>query len=161
MNLQESIRRILKEESLKTNLIDEIKSDGWFNVSPYVGGDDNLKKVTDIHNALGFMKLFLDLNGYVSEQEPQMRLYKNDNGENVIVIRTIWGVNTIYVNEDLIYRPLSLFLETNTNMKKEEFLQKWFKDKYDIMVYERNIFRFSKDDYVGRALINTHQRSID
>jgi len=37
MNLQENIRRILKEESLKKTLIDEIKTDGWFNVSQYVG----------------------------------------------------------------------------------------------------------------------------
>jgi hypothetical protein len=91
MNLQEHIRRVLKEETLKTKLIHNIKNDGWFNVSPYVGGDDNLKKVTDIHNALGFMKLFLDLKGVVSEQEPLMRLYKNENGENVFVIRTIWN----------------------------------------------------------------------
>ena len=150
MNLQESIRRILKEESLKTKLIDEIKKDGWFNVSPYVGGDDNLKKVTGIHNALGFMKLFLDLKGVVSEQEPQMVLYKNENGENVFVISTrdYNGNRAIYVNYGLIYRPLSLFLETDTNRKKEEFLQKWFKDKYDIMVYEWEISHFTKDDYV-------------
>jgi hypothetical protein len=129
MNLQEHIRRVLKEETLKTKLIHNIKNDGWFNVSPYVGGDDNLKKVTDIHNALGFMKLFLDLKGVVSEQEPLMRLYKNENGENVFVIRTIWNENTIYVNYDLIFRPLKVFLETDTNMKTRDFLDKWFKNK--------------------------------
>jgi hypothetical protein len=148
MNLQEHIRRVLKEETLKTKLIHNIKNDGWFNVSPYVGGDDNLKKVTDIHNALGFMKLFLDLKGVVSEQEPLMRLYKNENGENVFVIRTIWNENTIYVNYDLIFRPLKVFLETDTNMKTREFLQKWFKNKHGIIVDDWLISHFSKDDYI-------------
>jgi hypothetical protein len=148
MNLQKSIRKVLKEESLKSDLIYKIKNDGWFDVSPYVGGDNNLKKITEIYNSRIFMRLFLDLKGYVSEQEPQMVLYKNENGENVIVIRTIWGENTIYVNYDLIYRPLSLFLETNTNMEKKKFLQKWFKDKYDIIVNDWEMTTFSKDDYV-------------
>jgi|694.fasta_scaffold00083_47 hypothetical protein len=148
MNLQEHIRRVLKEETLKTKLIHNIKNDGWFNVSPYVGGDDNLKKVTDIHNALGFMKLFLDLKGVVSEQEPLMRLYKNENGENVFVIRTIWNENTIYVNYDLIFRPLKVFLETDTNMKTRDFLDKWFKNKYGIIVNDW-VNHFSKDDYIG------------
>jgi hypothetical protein len=148
MNLQEHIRRVLKEETLKTKLIHNIKNDGWFNVSPYVGGDDNLKKVTDIHNALGFMKLLLDLKGVVSEQEPLMRLYKNENGENVFVIRTIWNENTIYVNYDLIFRPLKVFLETDTNMKTRDFLDKWFKNKYGIIVNDW-VNHFSKDDYIG------------
>jgi hypothetical protein len=148
MNLQESIKRILKEETLKSDLIYKIKNDGWFDVSPYVGGDDNLKKITEIHNSLGFMKLFLDLKGVVSEQEPLMTLYKNESGENVFVVRTIWNENTIYVNYDLIFRPLRVFLETNTNMKTREFLQKWFKDKYGIIVNGWEITHFSKDDYI-------------
>jgi hypothetical protein len=148
MNLQESIKRIIKEESLKSDLIYKIKNDGWFDVSPYVGGDDNLKKITEIHNSLGFMKLFLDLKGVVSEQEPLMRLYKNENGENVFVIRTIWNENTIYVNYDLIFRPLKVFLETDTNMKTRDFLDKWFKNKYGIIVNDW-VNHFSKDDYIG------------
>ena len=148
MNLQESIRKVLKEESLKSDLIYKIKNDGWFDVSPYVGGDNNLKKITEIYNSRIFMRLFLDIKGYVSKQEPQMRLYKNENGENVFVINTWKRDIRIYVNYDLIYRPLSLFLETNTNMKKKEFLQKWFKDKYDIIVNDWEMTTFSKDDYV-------------
>ena len=148
MNLQESIKRIIKEESLKSDLIYKIKNDGWFDVSPYVGGDDNLKKITEIHNSLGFMKLFSDLKGVVSEQEPLMRLYKNENGENVFVIRTIWNENTIYVNYDLIFRPLKVFLETDTNMKTRDFLDKWFKNKYGIIVNDW-VNHFSKDDYIG------------
>ena len=148
MNLQESIRRIIKEETLKTKLINDIKNDGWFNVSPYVGGDDNLKKVTDIHNALGFMKLFLDLKGVVSEQEPQMTLYKNENGENVFVIINSGDRLIMYVNYTLIFRPLKIFLETDTNMKTREFLQKWFKNKYGIIVDDWLISHFSKDDYI-------------
>lgn len=148
MNLQKSIRRILKEESLKSDLIYKIKNDGWFDVSPYVGGDNNLKKITEIYNSRIFMRLFLDLKGVVSEQEPEMVLYKNENGENVFVIRTIRGENTIYLNYDLIYRPLVLFLETNPIPKKKEFLQQWFKDKYDIIVNDFDMNTFSKDDYV-------------
>jgi hypothetical protein len=151
MNIQESIRKILKEETLKSKLIDEIKNDGWFNVSPYVGGDDNLKKVTDIHSALSFMKLFSDLKGVVSEQEPLMRLYKNDNGENVfVVVSTINGDVYIRVNYELIYSPLSLFLDTNRDgERKHFFLKQWFKDKYNITEDIIYVDHFSKDDYIG------------
>jgi hypothetical protein len=150
MNLQEHIRRVLKEETLKTKLIHDIKNDGWFNVSPYVGGDDNLKKVTDIHSALGFMKLFSDLKGVVSEQEPLMRLYKNDNGENVFVVVSTIGDVYIRANYELIYSPLSLFLDTNRDgERKHFFLKQWFKDKYNITEDIIYVDHFSKDDYIG------------
>jgi len=78
MNLQENIRRVLKEESLKKTLIDEIKTDGWFNVSQYVGGDEELKKITEIHNSYQFMKLFLNITPKQSDERPEMILYKNE-----------------------------------------------------------------------------------
>jgi len=151
MNLQESIKRIIKEESLKSDLIYKIKNDGWFDVSPYVGGDDNLKKITEIHNSLGFMKLFLDLNDGISEQDPLMRLYKNDEGTNVFILTMTSNKETmIHVNNDIVYRPLSLFLETDSNRKKEYFLQKWFKEKYGVIMFIWNLQLFTSNDYLGR-----------
>ena len=48
MNIQENIRRILKEESVKTELIKMIKDDGINSASSIVGGVNNLMEVMGI-----------------------------------------------------------------------------------------------------------------
>lgn len=150
MNLQENIRRILKEESLKQSLIDEIKTQGWFNVSQYVGGDEELKKITDIHNSRQFMKLFLDLKPKQSEYDPETILYKNDNGVNVFLYLHHYKnkdkVYMLYFNYDLVYKPLESFRETKSTGERLEFLQKWLKTNYDLNVNEWDIDNYRSGD---------------
>jgi hypothetical protein len=143
MNLQEQIRRILKEESLKQTLIDEIKTQGWFNVSQYVGGDENLKKITEIHNSRQFMKLFSDLTKKQSEEHSNAILYKNKIGMNIFIHRE-FSKNT-YFNEDLVYGPLAVFLETRFIGDRDNFLKEWVRKNYDLNVSHKNIDYYSTD----------------
>lgn len=150
MNIQENIKRILKEESLKHSLIDDIKTEGWFNVSQYVGGDEELKKITDIHNSRQFMKLFTGLTPKQSEYDPETILYKNDNGVNVFLYPHHYKnkdkVYMLYFNYDLVYKPLESFKETNYYVERLEFLQKWLKTNYDLKVSEWDIDTYRKGD---------------
>ena len=65
MNLQESIRRILREESKNTSLQDKVlhllKSKGVELASKAVGGFKNLFKILDINSPMDYLHLFDDL----------------------------------------------------------------------------------------------------
>ncbi len=152
MNLQENIRRILKEESLKKTLIDEIKTDGWFNVSQYVGGDEELKKIIEIHNSYQFMKLFLNITPKQSDERPEMILYKNEMGVNLFIHVFNNNLNEymVYFNGDITYRPLQVFLETKSLGQRNEFLNKWLRKNYKIDVADYNIVWFDpkEDSYL-------------
>jgi len=152
MNLQENIRRVLKEESLKKTLIDEIKTDGWFNVSQYVGGDEELKKITEIHNSYQFMKLFLNIAPKQSDERPEMILYKNEMGVNLFIHVFNNNLNEymVYFNGDITYRPLQVFLETKSLGQRNEFLNKWLRKNYKIDVADYNIVWFDpkEDSYL-------------
>jgi hypothetical protein len=152
MNLQENIRRVLKEESLKKTLIDEIKTDGWFNVSQYVGGDEELKKIIEIHNSYQFMKLFLNITPKQSDERPEMILYKNEMGVNLFIHVFNNNLNEymVYFNGDITYRPLQVFLETKSLGQRNEFLNKWLRKNYKIDVADYNIVWFDpkEDSYL-------------
>ncbi len=152
MNLQENIRRVLKEESLKKTLIDEIKTDGWFNVSQYVGGDEELKKIIEIHNSYQFMKLFLNITPKQSDERPEMILYKNEMGVNLFIHVFNNNLNEymVYFNGDITYRPLQVFLETKPLGERNEFLNKWLRKNYKIDVADYNIVWFDpkEDNYL-------------
>ena len=152
MNLKENIRRVLKEESLKKTLIDEIKTDGWFNVSQYVGGDEELKKITEIHNSYQFMKLFLNIAPKQSDERPEMILYKNEMGVNLFihVFNNNISQYMVYFNGDITYRPLQVFLETKPLGERNEFLNKWLRKNYKIDVADYNIVWFDpkEDSYL-------------
>ena len=76
MNLQESIRRILKEESTKQILIDEIKYFGIESAERLVGDIDNLLSVLNIETPIDFLYLFNDLDVVKSEDRPEIMLFR-------------------------------------------------------------------------------------
>ena len=43
--MKQLIRKILKEESLKQTMLDQIKQDGWLETAELVGGVDNLLSI--------------------------------------------------------------------------------------------------------------------
>ena len=65
MNLQENIRRILREESKNTSLQDKVlyilKSKGVYLASKAVGGFKNLFKILNINSPMDYLHLFDDL----------------------------------------------------------------------------------------------------
>ena len=135
MNLKESIRHILKEETLKNILIDMVKNEGIKSVENYVGGFQNLKDLIDVHTSEEFLNLFSDLERVESEENPDIFLYRYKKGKNVIVVderdddmRNVY----VYVNYDLIYGPLAIFKESVFYNDKAQILKKWMKNTFDI-----------------------------
>lgn len=135
MNLKESIRHILKEETIKNILIDIIKNEGVISVEKYVGGFQNLKDAIDVHNSVAFLNLFSDLERVESEENPNVFLYRYKKGKNIIVIDErdddMRNVYT-YVNYDIIFGPLAIFRETVLYSDKVRVLKRWLKNTFDI-----------------------------
>lgn len=135
MNLKESIRHILKEETLKNILIDMVKNEGIKSVENYVGGFQNLKDLIDVHTSEEFLNLFSDLERVESEENPDIFLYRYKKGKNVIVVderdddmRNFY----VYVNYDIIFGPLAIFRESVLYSDKVRVLKRWLKNTFDI-----------------------------
>ena len=86
MNLKESIRHILKEETLKNILIDMVKNEGIKSVENYVGGFQNLKDLIDVHTSEEFLNLFSDLERVESEENPDIFLYRYKKGKMLLLL---------------------------------------------------------------------------
>ena len=152
MNLKESIRHILKEETLKNILIDMVKNEGIKSVENYVGGFQNLKDLIDVHTSEEFLNLFSDLERVESEENPEIFLYRYKKGKNVIVVderdddmRNVY----VYVNYDLIYGPLAIFKESVFYKDKAQILKRWMKNTFDIEATYMQVdsFQPGSEDY--------------
>lgn len=145
MNLKESIRHILKEETLKNILIDMVKNEGVKSVENYVGGFQNLKDAIDVHNSEEFLNLFSDLERVESEENPDIFLYRYKKGKNIIVIDErdddMRNVYT-YVNYDIIFGPLAIFRGSVLYSDKVRVLKRWLKNTFDIDTAYMQIDRF-------------------
>lgn len=159
MNLKESIRHILKEETLKNILIDMVKNEGIKSVENYVGGFQNLKDLIDVHTSEEFLNLFSDLERVESEENPDIFLYRYKKGKNVIVVderdddmRNVY----VYVNYDLIYGPLAIFKESVFYNDKAQILKKWMKNTFDIGAAYMQVdsFQHGSEDYGFWELLN-------
>lgn len=159
MNLKESIRHILKEETLKNILIDMVKNEGIKSVENYVGGFQNLKDLIDVHTSEEFLNLFSDLERVESEENPDVFLYRYKKGKNVIVVderdddmRNVF----VYVNYDLIYGPLAIFKESVFYKDKAQILKKWMKNTFDIEATYMQVdsFQPGSEDYGFWELLN-------
>jgi len=113
MNLQESIRRILREDSLKNDLIDLINTIGVEKGSKAVGGFKNLFRILNINSPMDYIHLFDDLkivpisetefrDGFFNENEVDCYGYSPDEiifihfkdreGEGRISSEEIWEI---------------------------------------------------------------------
>ena len=60
-DLTNIVKKVIKENSLQDELIQQIKEYGWKETSQYVGGRVNLKKLVGIESPIDFLNLFNDL----------------------------------------------------------------------------------------------------
>lgn len=132
MNLQENIRRVLKEETLKSILIDMIKTEGWKSVQKYVGDEQDLKNVTEIHNSVVFLNLFSDLDHVESEETQGLFLFRYEKGKNVMVFEESDNGIYVYINYDIIFGPLANFRETVRYDEKMQTIKRWLTRAYGV-----------------------------
>ena len=83
--MKQLIRKILKEETLKQSLMDEIKEIGFNDTANLVGGIDNLFKILNINTPMDFLHLFDDLDVVQSEEESDWTLFRYKPKQNLMI----------------------------------------------------------------------------
>ena len=112
--MKQLIRKILKEESLRHTLIDDIKNNSIKETSELVGGIDNLFKVLNVNSPMDFLHLFDDLDQVQSKEEKDWTLFRYKPKHNLMVYNT--KNETVYINYDDIW----LVLEDHFGLKYSE-----------------------------------------
>ena len=124
------VKKVIKENSLRQDLIQQIKEDGWKSVSGFVGGIDNLKKLVGIESPIDFLNLFNDLDVIDSEEKPNLTLFRYEIGNKLMVYNSV--NNVVYINYNKIWRGLEIvFFELN-DFEIQELTQEWLYEVYDL-----------------------------
>ena len=135
MNLQENIKRILKEEISnrgKDKLIHMIKENGVEETAKWVGGIYNLIKVLEIKTATDYLHLFDDMDNVRSVETDDWVLLRYKPGENKVFHNNSFGGGT-YINYEDIWSVLKeVFAKDKTQIRF--LISRWLKSVYGIDV---------------------------
>ena len=129
-DLTNIVKKVIKENSLIQDLIQQIKEDGWKSASELVGGYENLKKLVGFKTPMDFLHLFDDLNVINSEEKPYLTLFRYEIGNKLMVYNSV--NNVVYINYNKIWRGLEIvFFELN-DFEIQELTQEWLYEVYDL-----------------------------
>jgi hypothetical protein len=100
MNLEENIRKVLREETnFKTKIHKTIKYIGIIDTMKIVGGDDRFMKKMDIESPSDFLHLFDDLDTVQSENNSDWNLFRYKPKNNLMTYDR--NNNKVYINYNL------------------------------------------------------------
>ena len=136
--MKQLIRKILKEETLKQNLIDEIKEIGFNDTVNLVGGIDNLFKILNINTPMDFLHLFDDLDVVQSEEESDWTLFRYKPKQNLMIYNI--KNNYVYIDYDDIWSVLEEHFGLN-NTEIQELTEMWLGEVYNLRGITTNFLR--------------------
>ena len=127
--ISERQQKLIKENSMRDDLIQMIKDDGWDNTADLVGGVGNLKKLTGINTPMDFLHLFNDLDVVQSKGEPNWVLYRYEKGNNMMVHNR--KNDEVYVNHYGIWEFLGEGLGLDYD-EIQEVMEEWLFEVYNL-----------------------------
>ena len=140
------VKKVIKENSLRQDLIQQIKEDGWKSVSGLVGGIDNLKKLVGIESPIDFLNLFNDLDVIDSEEKPNLTLFRYEIGNNLMVYDDEFDF--VYINYSIIWSFLEKVFGFNYS-EIQEVTQEWLSEVYDLRGVTTDEVDEEDDELVG------------
>lgn len=84
-DLTQIVKQVIIENNSKNSLINLVREDGWQTASKYVGGIENLKRLLRIETPMDFLNIFTDLDVVQSEEEPNLTLFRYEQGNNMMI----------------------------------------------------------------------------
>jgi hypothetical protein len=127
-----------QKKSINIELQNIIKDDGWETAAKFVGGIDNLKKLVGIKTPMEFLNLFNDLDVVQSKKNPDSTLFKDKNGNNLMVH------NNSNVNID--YNNIWSFLGEGFGLdfyETKKLTELWLYDAYNLEGTRTNYYDYS------------------
>jgi len=132
-DLTNIVKRVIKESSVKDELIRMIKDGDWKSASNFVGGSKNLRKLLGFNDPMEFLNLFNDLN--VDMGDNGRGIFTNDEGDRIITISTnSMGKVFASVDSHAIWAPFR-YLFPATNADTANLIRRWLKEVYGIKVF--------------------------
>ena len=83
--MKQLIKKILKEESLKHNLRQQVKDYGWKATAEMVNGPEELAKLAFNNDPMEFLHMFDDMDVVQHEINPNRTLFRYEKGSNLMV----------------------------------------------------------------------------
>ena len=127
--MKQLIKKILKEESLKQNLKQQIKDYGWKDTAEMVNGPEELAKLAFNNDPMEFLRIFDDMDVVQSESDINWTLFRYEKGDNLM----IYDRKNEYVYID--YSDIWLFLEDGFGLKYSEtqaLTTRWVGEAYNL-----------------------------
>ena len=131
--ISERQQKLIKENSVKDDLIQMIKDGDWKSTAELVGGDKNLKKLLGFNDPMDFLNLYNDLN--VDMGDNGRGIFTNNYGDRIITISpNSMGKVFASVDSHVIWAPFR-YLFPYTNAETANLIRKWLKEVYGIKVF--------------------------
>lgn len=128
-DLTNIVKRVIKENAVKDDLIQMIKDEGWDNTADLVGGNKNLAKLAFNNDPMNFLHMFDNLDVVQSEKEPDWVLYRYDKGNNMMVHNK--ENDEVYVNYYEIWQFLGYWFGLDYN-EIQEVMKEWLFEVYNL-----------------------------
>ena len=120
------IKKILKEESLKQTLKQQVKEFGWKGTAELVNGSENLLELMHINNPMDFLNLYNDLD--VFDSEKFILFGRRENEELITYYKTH---KDVYID----YNQIWSVLEEGFGLSYDEtqsLIETWLGDIYNL-----------------------------
>jgi hypothetical protein len=127
--ISERQQRLIKENSMKDKLINQIKEEGWESTSEMVGGNEVLIKLLKIDSPMDFLHLFDDIEVVQNEKKPNRILYRYQPRQNLMIYNL--KADVVSIN----YYEIWSVLEDNFGLKYSEarkLTEKWLDEVYNL-----------------------------
>ena len=127
--MKQLIKKILKEESLKQNLKQQIKDYGWEDTADMVNGPEELAKLAFNNDPMEFLHIFDDMDVVQSEINPNRTLFRFEKGNYLMDYDRKNGYVIIS------YTDIWLFLEDGFGLNDSEMVAlttRWVGEAYEI-----------------------------
>ena len=127
--MEKLIKKILKEESLKQSLKDQVKEFGWKDAAELVNGPEQLAKLAFNNDPMEFLNMFNNLDVVQSEEKPDWTLYRFEKGNNMMIYDR--KNEYVYISYNFIWSFLEEGFGLNYN-EIQELTKDWLDETYNL-----------------------------
>ena len=128
-DLTNIVKRVIKENSMRDDLIQMINDEGWDSATELVGGSKNLIKLIGVNTPMEFLHLFDDLDIVQSLNKPDSTLFRYKPEHNLMIFMP---KNRIVYTD---YHNIWSVLEDGFGLNKSEIYEltkEWLSEVYNL-----------------------------
>ena len=127
-DLTRIVKRVIKENNTKMELINTIKDEGFNSTAEMVGGAEILMKLLNIKTPMDFLHLFDNLEVVRSEKSQYWTLFRHKPNDNVVLYDR--RDDDIYISNDEIWLILEYYFDLSYT-ESHSLIMEWLNEVYN------------------------------